>query len=178
MVCNRCIMVVKQQLEASDIPYETVRLGEAILTAPLSPPKQTLLKDKLAEVGFELLDDKRSALITRIKALIIDSVHHNPDNAKKLSAMLTDELHMDYNYLSSLFSATEGVTIEKFAILQRIERVKELLVYDEMNLNEIAFEMGYSSVQHLSLQFKKTTGLTPSQFKKQRDIQRQSLDNL
>lgn len=180
MVCNRCIMVVKQQLEDSGLAYESVRLGEAVLSQPATKEQLDNLKGKLASVGFELLDDKKLAIISRIKSLIIQLIHQKEADEinKKLSVLVSAEMNMDYTYLSALFSSTEGITIEKYAILQRIERVKELLVYDELNLNEIAFKLGYSSVQHLSLQFKKVTGLTPTQFKKLQDNSRKPLDSV
>ena len=180
MVCNRCIMVVKQQLDHLGIPYEHVRMGEVVLSQPATEKQLEDLRKELRTVGFELLDDKKAALISRIRSLIIQLIHQ-PDfdeNNRKLSSIISDELKMDYSYISNLFSSTEGITIERYAILQKIEYVKELLKYDELNLNEIAFKLGYSSVQHLSLQFKKITGLTPTQFKNLQDGSRQSLDSI
>lgn len=180
MVCDRCIMVVRQQLDQENIGYKNIQLGEVELSEPISGEQQGRLKEKLASLGFELLDDRRSALVTRIKSAIINLVHGNEmmEQNKKLSVLLSEKLGMDYHYLSTLFSSIEGLTIEKYAILQRIERAKELLMYDEMNLNEIAYSLGYSSVQHLSQQFKKITGLTPTHFKSLKENKRKPLDEV
>jgi AraC family transcriptional regulator len=180
MVCDRCIMVVRHQLEASSIAFESVQLGEVVLSAPLHDHTLLDLKAKLAALGFELLDDRKVAIVTRIKSMIIKLIHQSETSGinTKLSVLLSESLNLDYPYLSALFSSIEGITIEKYVILQRIERVKELLAYNEMSLNEIAYNLGYSSVQHLSQQFKKITGLTPSQFKLQEDNQRKPLDQV
>lgn len=180
MVCDRCIMVVRQQLEACSIAYDHIQLGEVVLKE--QPPEEalTILKEKLSALGFELSYDRKSAIITKIKSTVIRLIHQKemPELNKKLSILLAEKLHLDYHYLSALFSSIEGITIERYVILQRIERAKELLAYNEMNLNEIAFDLGYSSVQHLSLQFKKVTGLTPTQFKQLKNNQRKSLDQV
>lgn len=180
MVCNRCVMVVQQQLQAASIPFNSIVLGTITLQQQISEEQLADLREKLASVGFELMDDQKAAIVTKIKSTIIGMIHHNEmaEANKKLSALLAEKMNMDYNYLSSLFSSVEGTTIEKFVIAQRIEKVKELLVYNEMNINEIAFELGYSSVQHLSQQFKKITGLTPSQFKQLDQPQRRPLDQV
>lgn len=180
MVCDRCIMVVRQQLDILSIPYTNVELGEVKLTAPVSEEQFLNLKDQLHLLGFELLDDKKASLVTQIKSIIIRHIHttDNPEVNLKLSALLAVKLNLDYNYLSALFSAVEGITIEKYCILQRIERAKELLDYNEMSLNEIADALCYSSVQHLSQQFKKVTGLTPSQYKQTKEVARKSLDQV
>ena len=138
-----------------------------------------MLSNNLHQLGFELLDDKRKKLIEQIKTLIIQSIHYNKEQpAKNYSAFIAENLHHDYSYLSKLFSETEGLTIEQFIINHKIEKVKELLVYDEKNLSEIAFETGYSSVAHLSAQFKKVTGLTPTVFKQSGIQHRKTLDKL
>lgn len=180
MVYDRCIMAVRQQLDEVELTYKNIRLGEVELTK--EPDKQQLqtLRDKLSSLGFELLDDKRAALVEKIKSVIIDLIHRHEDIElnTKLSVLLREKLQMDYHYLTTLFSSIEGLTIEKYVILQRIERAKELLVYDELSLSEIAYKLGYSSVQHLSKQFKDTTGFTPSQFKQLKENKRKPLDKL
>jgi len=180
MVCNRCIAAVKQILEDTGVKYHSVSLGEVDLAAIPSAQQMAILQTKLADAGFSLLDDEKSRIIEKIKTIIIDRVHYNNGNDEPytLSDILSSKLHKDYSALSRLFSEVEGVTIEKYAIHQKIERIKELLVYNEMNLNEIAFELGYSSVAHLSAQFKKVTGLTPTYFKKNRSITRKPLDSV
>lgn len=181
MVCDRCIMVVKQQLETLSLAFEKVELGEITLTGTVSDDDFGRLKDQLQHVGFELLDDRKASVISQVKSCIIKYIHSDDETVmnKKLSVMLAEKLGADYNYLSALFSSVEGTTIEKYVILQRIERVKELITYNEMNMNEIAGKLGYSSVQHLSQQFKKVTGLTPSQYKQSaREHGRQPLDQV
>ncbi len=179
MVCNRCIMVVKQELEKLNLQPTRVSLGEVELA--LAPTEDQLheLNDHLKEFGFELLDNSKKRIIEKIRNTIIKNVHYNEDDKKeKFSEILSKTLHKDYSYLSSLFSEVEGITIEKYIINQKIEKVKELLVYDELTLGEIAYQLGYSSVAHLSSQFKKTTGLTPSFFKQVHQKNRQSLDKI
>lgn len=180
MVCDRCIMAVRQELDKTDIEYKNIQLGEVELSKPLEEDQKEKLSESLNSLGFELLDDRKSALIAQIKSTIIKMVHANElvESNKKLSVILSEKLGMDYHYISSLFSSIEGVTIEKYVILQRIERAKELLIYDELNLNEIADALGYSSVQHLSLQFKKITGLTPTYFKQMKEKNRKPLDKI
>lgn len=180
MVCNRCIMTVKQQLSAYSIPFKKVELGEIEMDEAPSEEQFIQLRQSLHLLGFEMLDDRKSAIVSQIKACIIKYIHWDDDTMnKKLSVHLSETLHMDYNYLSALFSSIESVTIEKYVILQRIERAKELLAYNELNLNEIAYKLSYSSVQHLSLQFKKITGLTPSEYKQSaKQPGRQPLDEL
>lgn len=180
MVCGRCILVVEQILNQANIPYKNIQLGRVDLLQPLEKKEVEELKRKLQAVGFEWLDDQKSKWVEQIKSQIIALVHGKweGDMNKKLSTILAETLHKDYQYLSQLFSAVEGVTIERFLILQRIERAKELLLYNEMTLSEISYELGYSSVQHLSQQFKKTTGLTPSQFKTIKNYPRKPIDNL
>jgi len=173
-------MAVRQELDKASIDYRNIQLGDVELTKPLEETQKATLAEKLNTLGFELLDDRKSSIITQIKSAIIKLVHANElvETNKKLSVILSEKLGMDYHYLSSLFSSIEGITIEKYVILQRIERAKELLIYDEMSLNEIADALGYSSVQHLSLQFKKTTGLTPTYFKQLKDKDRKPLDKV
>jgi AraC-like DNA-binding protein len=180
MVCDRCSLVVGQVLKDLKLPYQHIALGEVDLAA--DPDKQQLevLDERLRSLGFELLDDKKSRLVEKIKNRIIALVRKPDDNqpAKKLSVILEDELDLDYHYISGLFSGVEGITIEKYLILQRIESAKELLVYDELTLGEIADRLGYSSVQHLSQQFRKITGLTPTHFKSLKHKDRRPLDKI
>lgn len=180
MVCERCVMAVRQQLDAVGLDYKNVQLGQVETSSNPAPEQMNQLRSRLKELGFELLDDKKSQIVEKIKNTIVSLIHGNNEEEfnLKLSAHLQDKLQLDYHYLSSLFSAVEGITIEKYAILQRIEKVKELLMYDEKTLSEIAFELGYSSVQHLSQQFKKVTGLTPSHFKSLKDNRRKPLDKI
>ncbi|HYC27660.1 MAG TPA: AraC family transcriptional regulator [Chitinophagaceae bacterium] len=178
MVCDRCIMMVKRKLEALGIDYSDVELGEISLRHEISQEKISALRHELNTLGFELLDDRKSSIVSQIKTAIVKFVHSDEEKNIKISALLAEKSGMDYNYLSAIFSAVEGITIEKYVILQRVERVKELLAYDELTVNEIADRLGYSSVQHLSQQFKKTTGLTPSQFKRSSDLARKPLDEI
>ncbi|MFT3932754.1 MAG: AraC family transcriptional regulator [Chitinophagaceae bacterium] len=179
MVCNRCIAAVRNLLDEQEINYAAVKLGEVVLAKSLSEKQANQLKTKLALAGFELLDDAKSKLIEKIKTIIIESVHYNEADKKyNLSSLLATKLHKDYSYLSHLFSDVEGITIEKYAILQKIEKIKELLAYDELSLSEIAFQLGYSSTAHLSAQFKKVTGLTPSHFKHSHQHPRMPLDKV
>jgi len=180
MVCDRCIMVVRQQLDEAGLTYRNVKLGEVELTQEPNERQVKTLREKLSLLGFELLDDKRAALVEKIKSIIIDLIHRHEDVElnMKLSVLLKEKLQMDYHYLTTLFSSIEGVTIEKYVILQRIERAKELLIYDELSLNEISYKLGYSSVQHLSQQFKNITGFTPSHFKQLKENKRKPLDKL
>jgi AraC-like DNA-binding protein len=179
MVCDRCILAIKQQLDSAGIAYNKVNLGEVELDHEPTPQQLDTLNKNLTAIGFELLDDRKEKLVEKIKNIIISLIHRNDDgNNKKLSAILEEKLQMDYHYLSNLFSSTEGITIEKYAIRQRIERVKELLTYNELSLSEIAYQMDYSSVQHLSQQFKKETGLTPSKFRELKENIRKPLDKV
>lgn len=179
MVCPRCVAAVEAVLREIDIPFISVKLGEVELQSGLSESKHDALADKLNILGFELLESERSKTISQIKGLIIDQIHHKKEKLKmNLSTYLADKLHQDYSSLSRLFSSVEGITIEKFAMRQKIERVKELLFYDQLTLSEIAFEMDYSSVAHLSAQFKKETGMTPTQFKGNKSVVRTSIDGL
>jgi AraC-like DNA-binding protein len=179
MVCNRCIIMVKQVLEKLGVAHINVQLGEIELEEDLSIEQLSELTKQLHELGFELIDDRKKRIIEKIKNRIIKLVHQSNELPKhNISDILSEELHYDYNYLSSFFSEIENTTIEKYIISQKVERVKELLVYDELTLNEIADQMGYSSVAHLSNQFKKVTGLTPGYFKKIKENKRKPLDEL
>ena len=179
MVCNRCIMVVKNELEQLGLHPTEVTLGEVRLAEAVDQSTKVALSAALEPLGFQLIDDRRSQLIELIKSSIITLVHHQDQTLKtNLSDYLSEKLNQEYSYLSSLFSEVEGTTIEKYYIAQRIEKVKELLVYDEWSLSEIAVHLNYSSVAYLSNQFKKVTGLTPSHFKKIRADKRRPLDEV
>lgn len=179
MVCNRCIMMVQNELDKLDLNVKNIRLGEVTFDKELIVEEKRKLDEALTLLGFQVIDDKKSLIIEKIKNIIIDLVHHQNNDAKtNLSDVLSSQLHHDYNYLSNLFSDIEGTTIEKYFIAQKIEKVKELLVYDELSLSEIAFRLNYSSVAYLSNQFKKTTGLTPSHFKQIKEDKRKPLDEV
>ncbi|WP_114939586.1 AraC family transcriptional regulator [Mucilaginibacter endophyticus] len=179
MVCSRCKMMVKTELEKAGLQPLSVDLGEVEVKEAPSTSQLKQLESSLNELGFELIDDQKSRLIEQIKTLIIEHVHYNETQSPlKLSALLTSKLNYDYGYLSNLFSAVEGTTIEKYHIAQRIEKVKELLVYNELNLSEIAFQLGYSSVAYLSSQFKQVTGMTPSAFKALQGSKRRNLEDI
>ena len=179
MVCPRCIMAVGKIFEELDIPVTKVELGEVTLPDELSNPQRLQLDKELKKVGFELLHTGKSVLISRIKMLVIDTIHYSKEPLTiNFSDFLSEKLHREYSYLSRLFSSVEGVTIEKFIITQKVEKVKELLFYDELTLSEISFRLNYSSVAHLSAQFKKETGMTPSQFKTLKKPGHHSLDTL
>lgn len=179
MVCNRCIMVVQNEMDKLNLAVKNIKLGEVVFENELSEEQKTIIDKALSPLGFELIDDKKSRIIEKIKNTIIQLVHHQDNGLKNnLSEVLSNELHHDYNYLSNLFSEIEGTTIEKYFIAQKIERVKELLVYDQLSLSEIAFQLNYSSVAYLSNQFKKVTGLTPSYFKQIKENKRKPLDQL
>lgn len=180
MVCDRCIKSVKNIFEQNGISPVSVHLGRAELSMPIEVGVKQKIQEQLAAEGFVLLDDKKAKLVDHIKCAIIDLVHYGEldEMNKNLSGFLADKLQKDYHYLSQLFSSIENTTIEQYFILQKIEKVKEWLVYNEYTLSEIAFKMGYSSVAHLSSQFKKVTGFTPSQFKQLKDHSRKSLDQV
>ena len=166
MVCVRCKMVVKSELEKFGLHYVSVELGEAEITEEITAPQREELAAALKETGLELIEDKKIILVERIKASIIELVHFTDDQIKvNLSDHLSQKLNHNYTYLANLFSEVKGVTIEKYYLSHKIEKVKELLAYGELNLTEIAWKLHYSSVAHLSNQFRKMTGLTPTQFK-------------
>jgi AraC-like DNA-binding protein len=179
MVCNRCIMVVKNELEKVGYNPVNLTLGEVDLGKEIDNNDKIIINNQLKRFGFELIDDKKSRLIGQLKSLIIELVHYQNNELKtNLSDYLSNNLQHDYTYLSNLFSEVEGTTIEKYFIAQKIEKVKELLVYDEHSLSEIAIQLNYSSVAHLSNQFKKVTGLTPTHFKNIRAVKRKPLDEV
>jgi YesN/AraC family two-component response regulator len=179
MVSIRCKMLVKAELEKIGLHYRKVELGEADIEENISSAQWSELNAALKRSGIELMDNKRSILIEKIKNVIVELVHYSEEPLEiNFSDYLAQKLHHDYTYLANLFSESQGTTIEHFLILHKIERVKELLVYDELNITEIAWKMGYSSVAHLSNQFKKLTGLTPSFFKKIKEKKRDALEDI
>lgn len=178
MVCPRCIMVVESTLVKLSISFLAVDLGEVTLEQPLSSELRSQLETELQKIGFQLIDEKKDRLVEQVKVLLVKLIYDNVELKVNLSDYLSDKLSMDYTYISNQFSEIEKTTIEKYFIAQKIERVKELLRYDEMSLSEIAFQLNYSSVAHLSGQFKRVTGLTPSQFKQKGDLQRRPIDQV
>lgn len=181
MVCHRCVMAVETILETGMIPFQKVTFGEIHLNTELSEEQKTYLKVNLGKVGFEMIDNHTSGLIEKIKQLVIKRARNDVADEErkiKLSLYLSDKVHHEYTYLSSLFSAVEGRTIENYFIEQRIEKAKELLIYDQLTLSQIAYELEYSSAAHLSSQFKKITGLTPTYFKEIGSIKRKALDKI
>lgn len=181
MVCRRCVMAVEDIARKAEIPFEQVTIGEIHLNEPLSDGKRAVLNDGLEQIGFELIDNRVSGLIENIKRYVIRKARNELDDKKagmKLSDYLSTHLHHEYTYLSSLFSSIEGRTIENYFIEQRIECAKELLTYGEMTLSQIAMELEYSSTAHLSSQFKKVTGLTPSHFKQIGAEKRKAIDQV
>lgn len=180
MVCIRCKLVVKSELHALGIKYHTVDLGEVELEESLSVEQHAKLKQALLKSHLALIDDKRSILIEKIKHSIIERIHYDDEPILvNFSDFLSDKLHYNFNYLSKLFAEVKGITIEQYIISHKIERIKELLLYDELNLKEIAHLLNYSSVAHLSAQFKKMTGLTPMHFKKMQEYKKRiTLENV
>jgi len=180
MVCARCIKTVTGIFQQQGVEVKTVRLGSVETPVELSAEQLNSIREELMGEGFDVLDDQKVKLIEQVKNEIVQLVHYGELDEMKinLSTHLSSRLHKDYSYLSNLFSSVESTTIEQYFILQKIEKVKELLIYDELSLNQIAFKLGYSSVAHLSNQFKKTTGFTPSDFKKQKSHHRNHLDKL
>jgi AraC-like DNA-binding protein len=179
MVCTRCKMVVKSELEKLGVHHVVLELGKAEVMEEMTIKQLNSLDVALKKAGLELMKDKRSILVEKIKTTIIELVHFTDEQIKtNLSDYLTEKLNYNYTYLANLFSEVTGYTIEQFYLSHKIERVKELLVYDELNLTEIAYKMHYSSVAHLSNQFKKMTGLTPSHFKNLKHKRRKVLGNV
>jgi AraC-like DNA-binding protein len=172
-------MVVKEELTKLGLHYTSVELGEAEVLEEISDAQYDQIRIALLKSGLELMDDKKSVLIEKIKNVIVELVHYSEEPLViNFSEFLSQKLNYDYTYLANLFSEVQGTTIEQFLIAHKIERVKELLVYDELNLTEISYKMHYSSVAHLSAQFKKVTGLTPSHFKQLKNKRRSMLDDL
>ena len=178
MVCPRCITAVSGLLGEIGVSPLHIQLGEVLLDGELGREQLEQLRASLKNIGFELLDDTRKQQIEQMKSIIIDYVHYREDEKFAFAEVLSAALHKEYSQLSRLFSETEGITIEQYVIRQKIEKAKELLAYNQMNLSEIAFRLGYSSVAHLSSRFKKVTGLTPSEFKSQGIHLRKPLDGI
>lgn len=179
MVSVRCKMIVKQELTKLGLHFIIVELGEVEIMETLSVADREQVKIALFKSGLELMDDKRSVLIEKIKNTIVEMVHHTDELIKtNFSDYLSKKLNHDYTYLANLFSEVQGTTIEQFIISHKIERIKELIIYDELNITEIAFKMNYSSVAHLSNQFKKVTGLSPSHFKKLKVKRRSPIEEI
>lgn len=179
MVSTRCKMVVKEELKKLGLHFIVVDLGEVDIMEELTHSKREELKLALLNSGLELMDDKRAVLIEKIKNVIIEMVHYSDELPKvNYSDYISEKLKHDYTYLSNVFSEVKGITIQQFIIVHKIERAKELILYDELNLTEISYKLNYSSVAHLSNQFKKVTGLTPSHFKQLKDKRRSPLEDI
>jgi AraC-like DNA-binding protein len=179
MVSNRCKMMVKEELKKLELHFIIVDLGVVEIMEDISDEKRELLKANLIESGLELMDDKRAILIEKVKNVIIQMIHYADEPIKvTFSEHLSEKLSQNYTYLANLFSEVQGTTIEQFMILHKVERIKELIIYDELNITEIAWKMNYSSVAHLSTQFKKITGLSPSHFKSLKDKRRNPIEEL
>jgi AraC-like DNA-binding protein len=179
MVSLRCKLLVRDKLNKLGIEYDSVDLGEVELPEDITDQQKSQLKASLAEAGLELMDDRKKILIEKIKAVVVEMVHYADEfPTTNFSDYISEKLHYDYTYLANLFSEVKGTTLEHFVIAHKIERVKELLIYDELSLTEIAYKLNYSSVAHLSNQFKKITGLTPSFFKKMKDKRRRPLEDI
>ena len=179
MVSNRCKLAVKDELKKLGLHFIVVDLGEVEIMENITPEKYEMLRKGLHELGLELMDDKKAILIEKIKTIIIEMIHHSDEVIKiNFSDYLTEKLNHNYTYLANLFSEVQGTTIEQFMILHKVERIKELMIYGELNITEIAWKMNYSSVAHLSSQFKKATGLTPTHFKQLKDKRRNSIEDI
>jgi AraC-like DNA-binding protein len=179
MVSNRCKIAVKEELKKLGLHFIVVDLGEVEIMEDISPEQRDLLNAGLLTSGLELMDDKRAILIERIKNTIIETVHHSDGESNvNFSDFLSEKLNHNYTYLANLFSEVQGTTIEQFMIAHKIERIKELIIYDEMNMTEIAWKMNYSSVAHLSNQFKKVTGLSPSHYKQLKNKKRSPIEEI
>lgn len=179
MVCDRCKTAVRHELEKANVKIVELTLGEVEIAKPLSVQQTEKFSQAITALGFELIEDKTARIISRIKSAAVEFVHYSGKNRESnFSTYLAEKLHKEYSILSNLFSHVEGITIERYLILQKTERVKELLVYDELSIQQIADQLGYSSVQHLSSQFKKVTGLMPSYFRKVGTEKRNTLDRV
>ncbi|TAH18017.1 MAG: AraC family transcriptional regulator [Cytophagales bacterium] len=181
MVCSRCVKVVTSELQKLGLSVVSVNLGNAEIEGNLSNYLADSVRIVLKENGFELIENRKSKIVEDIKTLLIKLIHTSQDDSSmrtNYSSYIAEKMGMDYTYLTTLFSEEEGITIEKYIILQKIERVKELLSYKELTLSEIAYQMDYSSVQHLSNQFRKVTGITPTKYKEQTEKYRKTLDRV
>lgn len=179
MVCNRCILVVTEILKSLHLTPLNVELGKAVVKERLEVADREAVKEVLEKYGFELIDDKRMRIIEQVRTAIIELVHYEDNTSKlKLSEYLKEKCHYDYSFLSKLFTEVNGISIEKYYIAQKVERIKELLIYDELSVSEIAGRLQYSSVAHLSTQFRNVTGMSPREFKKLKEYRREPLDKL
>lgn len=179
MVSNRCKIVVKEVLKELGLHFIVVDLGEVEIMEEISLEQRVALKIGLLESGLELMDDKKAILIERIRILITDMIHHAEElPVTNYSNFISEKIGYDYTYLSNIFSEVKGLTIQQFIIINKVERIKELIIYDELNITEIAWKMNYSSVAHLSNQFKKITGLTPSHFKQLKEKRRIPIEQI
>lgn len=179
MVSLRCKLLVKDELLKLGLNYVIIELGMVDILEDITEEQHAILKDNLFKAGLELLDDKKSILIERIKNVIVELIHYTDELPLiNYSDFISEKLHYDYTYLSNIFSEVKGITIQQFIIINKIERVKELLLYDELNLTEIAYKLHYSSVAHLSNQFKKITGLSPSYYKLLKQKRKVNLENM
>ncbi|MDH5476151.1 MAG: helix-turn-helix domain-containing protein [Cyclobacteriaceae bacterium] len=179
MVSLRCKLMVKEELKKLGLEYTVVDLGMVEILDDITPDQRNMLKENLIKIGLELLDDRKSILIEKIKNVVIELIHYSDELPKvNYSDYISEKLNLDYTYLANTFAEVKGITIQQFIILHKIERVKELIIYDELNLTEIAYKMHYSSVGHLSNQFKKLTGLTPTFYKQLKEKRRGNLEDL
>ena len=179
MISLRCKLIVEEELKKLDIPYLTVELGKIEFSENISLQQRNQLEENLSKWGLELLDDKKNILIEKIKNVVIEIVHYSDELPKmNYSDYISEKLGYNYTYLSNLFSEVKGITLQQFIIIHKIERVKELLLYNELNLTEIAYKLHYSSVSHLSYQFKKVTGLSPSVYKELKENRKGNLENV
>lgn len=180
MVCPRCIKVVRGVMEQAGLSVQDTQLGKVMIAGSLSEEQRKQIDNSLQAEGFALMDDRKQQIVEAVKNIVVDTVHYSEleDMKENFSSLLAQKLNKDYHYLSNLFSEQEGTTIEQYIIQQKIERVKELLEYNELTLSQISYKLGYSSVAHLSGQFKKVMGMTPSQFKQLQEHKRRSLDKI
>ncbi len=179
MVSNRCKLAVREELKKLGLHFIVVDLGVVEIMENITPEKRKILKESLLVSGLELMDDKKAILIEKIKSIIVEMVHHTEDIIKvNFSDYLSEKLNHNYTYLANMFSEVQGTTIEHFIISHKVERIKELIIYGELNITEIAWKMGYSSVAHLSSQFKKVTGLSPTHFKQLKDKRRNPIEEI
>ena len=179
MVSLRCKMIVKEELKKLGLHYVIVDLGMVEIMENITVEQQGILQKRLLKSGLELLDNKKAILIEKIKSVIVEMIHHSDEIPKlNYSDFISEKLNYDYTYLSNIFSEVKGITIQQFIIIHKIEKVKELLLYDELNLTEISYKLHYSSVSHLSKQFKKITGLSPSFFKQLKQKRKGNLENM
>jgi YesN/AraC family two-component response regulator len=179
MVSQRCKMLVKSELDKLNIPYSSIELGEVTLTRSLPANKKAILQAALHTSGLEILEEQNAIIVEKIKNIIVEMIHYSDEPpVKNFSVYLSEKLNLDYHKLSELFSKTKGITIEHYIINHKVEKIKELIMYDELNISEISYKMHYSSVAHLSNQFKKITGLTPSYFKKLSMQKRELIETL